>query len=128
MLVTEMTKTVTNILKRSPTHFDSNIRHQHRCSFTNRTNLVSLWQCMVGCPLVFGTMKSKILFKAPDGVWTWITMEKYHTRKVFIDLSTNSIPSRYFSVANSTISPKIHLRSIYRSRQDESVMTFTLRL
>ena len=32
MLVTEMAKTVTNILKLSPTHFVSNIRHQHRCS------------------------------------------------------------------------------------------------
>ena len=27
-----MTKTVTNISKLSPTHFVSNIRHQHRCS------------------------------------------------------------------------------------------------
>ena len=27
-----MAKTVTNILKLSPTHFVSNIRHQHRCS------------------------------------------------------------------------------------------------
>ena len=32
MLVTKMVKTVTNILKLSPTHFVSNIRHQHRCS------------------------------------------------------------------------------------------------
>ena len=32
MLVAEMAKTVTNILKLSPTHFVSNIRHQHRCS------------------------------------------------------------------------------------------------
>ena len=32
MLVTKSTKTVTNISKLSPTHFFSNIRHQHRCS------------------------------------------------------------------------------------------------
>ena len=32
MLVTKMTITVTNILYLSPTHFVSNIRHQHRCS------------------------------------------------------------------------------------------------
>ena len=32
MLVTEMTETVTTILKLSSTHFVSNIRHQHRCS------------------------------------------------------------------------------------------------
>ena len=31
MLVTEMTETVTNILKLSSTYFVSNIRHQHRC-------------------------------------------------------------------------------------------------
>ena len=31
MLVTKMAKTVTNILKLSPTHSVSNIRHQHRC-------------------------------------------------------------------------------------------------
>ena len=30
MLVAKMAKTVTNILKLSPTHFISNIRHQHR--------------------------------------------------------------------------------------------------
>ena len=30
MLVTKMTETVTNILKLLPTHFVSNIRHQHR--------------------------------------------------------------------------------------------------
>ena len=32
MLVTKMAKTATNILKLSPTHFVSNIRHQHRYS------------------------------------------------------------------------------------------------
>ena len=32
MLVTKTVKTVTNISKLSPTHFVSNIRHQHRCS------------------------------------------------------------------------------------------------
>ena len=37
MLVTEIAKTVTNILTLSPTHFVSNIRHQHRCSqFENK--------------------------------------------------------------------------------------------
>ena len=60
---------------------------------------------MVGGPLVFGTMKSKILFKAQDEAWTWITMGKYLTRKVFIDLNTKSIPLDIFSVASSTISP-----------------------
>ena len=32
MLVTEMVKTVTNILNLSPANFVFNIRHQHRCS------------------------------------------------------------------------------------------------
>ena len=32
MLVTEMAKTITNILKLSPAQFVSNIRDQHRCS------------------------------------------------------------------------------------------------
>ena len=31
MLVTKIAKPVTNTLKLSPTHFVSNIRHQHRC-------------------------------------------------------------------------------------------------
>ena len=31
MLVTKMTKTVTNIFKLSPTYFVFSIRHQHRC-------------------------------------------------------------------------------------------------
>ena len=35
MLVTKMAKTVTNIVILSPTHFVSNIRHQHRCSHMN---------------------------------------------------------------------------------------------
>ena len=41
-------------------------------------------------------MKSKILFKAQDEAWTWITMGKYLTRKVFIDLNTKSIPLDIF--------------------------------
>ena len=49
MLVTEMAKTVTkrgvkslthNILKLSPTHFVSTIRHQHRCSPNLLLNLI----------------------------------------------------------------------------------------
>ena len=32
MLVTKVAKSVTNILKLSPTYFVSNVRHQHRCS------------------------------------------------------------------------------------------------
>ena len=39
MLVTKMAKTVTNILKLSPTHFVSNISHQHRCSPFEAPNL-----------------------------------------------------------------------------------------
>ena len=60
---------------------------------------------MVGCRLVFATTKSKILFKAQDEAWTWITMVKYHTRNVFIDLYTKSIPLDIFAVTSSMISP-----------------------
>ena len=68
---------------------------------------------------MFGTLKSKILFKAQDEAWTWITMEKYHTRKVFIDLNTNSIPLDIFflrlQVRRSAL--QIHLRTIYSLSQ-----------
>ena len=36
-------KTVTNILKLSPTHMVSNIRHQHRCSPLKRNKISSQW-------------------------------------------------------------------------------------
>ena len=52
MLVTKIAKTVTNIFKLSPTHFVSNIRHQHRCSRificnlnTYRTRILHIFFC-----------------------------------------------------------------------------------
>ena len=48
MLVTKMAKTVTNILKLSPTHFVSNIRHQHRCSHNFTIHLpVNFCSCII---------------------------------------------------------------------------------
>ena len=47
MLVTKMTKNVTNISKVSPTHFVSNIRHQHRCNFQYSTSVKLNWKSSV---------------------------------------------------------------------------------
>ena len=46
MLVTKMTKTVTNILQLSPIHFVSNIRIQHQCGrlFHFRLTHIKLFQ------------------------------------------------------------------------------------
>ena len=43
MSVTKITKTVINISMLSPTHFVSNIRHQHRCR-PPISNCVSIWK------------------------------------------------------------------------------------
>ena len=48
ILVTIMIKTVNNISKLSPTHFVSNIRHQHRCGpsqISNKTKMFSFLRC-----------------------------------------------------------------------------------
>ena len=47
MLVTEMTKTVTNILKLSPTHFVSNIRQKHRCNRSSSSWTINFLQTTI---------------------------------------------------------------------------------
>ena len=49
MSVTKMVKTVTKILKFSPTHFVSNICHQLRCSYRNRWHVMQFYGSQKWC-------------------------------------------------------------------------------
>ena len=70
MLVTKKAKTVTNILKLSPTHFVSNIRHQHRCNRSPTFTIFLYNVTIVGCCTKIGILSSTSknchhLFKSP---------------------------------------------------------------
>ena len=65
----KMTKTVTNILKLSPTHFVSNIRHQHRC---NRTSCFK--QCCIRYAAQIFLLQSQVPFLCTSFVNTVQTL------------------------------------------------------
>ena len=71
MLVTERAETVTNIFKMSPTHFVSNIRHQHRCSpkFLME-NKEMVWLSIIRIlKIVFSSVPSLYILKLFQNQW-----------------------------------------------------------
>ena len=89
MLMTEIAKTVTNILKLSPTHFVSNIRHQHLCSrifwskLVNRTTY--FWQKGHICQVQF--IESTFNIRSDCFVCSWF--QWWRIRIIMSDISNN---------------------------------------
>ena len=96
--MTNTAETDTNISKLSPTHFASNIRHQHRCSpfsFTKASSLrnVFLVLCNIGFHIRSLSWYSLHLVFLDDSVtswWRWhsiwirVSFEKKNVRKLFV--------------------------------------------
>ena len=81
MLVTKTAITVTNISKLSPTHFVSQIRHQHRCSHFSRTKF-TFWLKVVSL-LLFRNISLRFSPKASSSVF-WF--KRFYFNKIRIIL------------------------------------------
>ena len=103
MLVTKKAKTVTNIFKLSPTHFVSNIRHQHRCS---QIRVLKLGVCLyvVGkscsCRLYVGksNFKLEISYQVPTAFPPAFISFKIERKLSNFEPSIKKVSNQFFEI------------------------------
>ena len=104
MFLTKIAKTHTKIWKLSPTHFVSNIRHQHRCSQFRKPlgrvfDLIRFWAIIDNWIQIILSYKKK-------GILHNLTLSFYHQNAWIlwhtINNSNNTQESLYFHCGSST--------------------------